>query len=256
MKARGTRPILDRACDALRIPDERRHKLRIAAAAMALSEDDPSHVYLVVGEVVTMGLAAHQDFMATVPTQLRVAADNAAGTVEARLDTTITRVAAQTGDQVKASVGAVMETFLQRERRSSWPLFAWGLGIVMLLSGALGWTLADRDQVRASVFWSDLMASAQADDWQRIIELNSGFPREFSACAADGTRVYATNGGLACRTAVWLRIPTEANLPPLQLFLRNPALVLGSSIYILLGALGCVLGAASVAILFWWRGRR
>jgi hypothetical protein len=256
MKARSNRPILDRACDALRIPDERRHKLRIAAAAMGLSEDDPSHVYLVVGEVVTMGLAANQAFMTALPSELRAAADNAVGTVETRLDATITRAATKTGEQVRASVGAAMESFVQRESRRSWPLLAAGLGIAMLLSVALGWALADRDQLSGSVFWSDLMDGAQADGWQRIIELNPTFPRAYATCSADSARVYSQDGGLACRTAVWLRTPTEAGLPPLQQFLRNPALMLGSSVYILLGALGCLLGAASMAILFWWWERR
>jgi len=91
MKAAGhTRPLLDRACDALRIPAERKHRLRSAANAMGLSEDDPTHVYLTVGEVVTMSLEAQQEFMTTVPAQLRAAADRAASAIETQLQATIT----------------------------------------------------------------------------------------------------------------------------------------------------------------------
>lgn len=256
MKAGTVRPLFDRVCDALCIPEERKHRLRAASNAMGLSEDDPTHIYLAVGEVVTMGLASHQEFMTKVPDQLRAAADSAAGTVETRLDATITKAAETTGQRIETTVVTALKAFTQRERQRQWPLLALGLGIAMLLSVALGWVLADRDQLSGSVFWSDLMASAQADDWQQIIELNAGFPRDYATCAADSSRVFSQNGGLACRTAIWLTKPTAAGLPPLQQFLRNPALMLGSSVYIVLGALGCLFGGAAMAILLWWWDRR
>ena len=251
-----TRPLLDRVCDALRIPEERKHRLRSAANAMGLSEDDPSHVYLSVGEVVTMSLAVQREFMTKVPAQLSTAADRAASTVETRLEATITTAAEMTGQRVEATVVAALETFVQRERRRSWPLLVAGFGIAMLVSGALGWSLADRDHLSSSLFWSDMIATGQANDWQRIIELNSGLPRDYTICGADSARVFSQNGGLACRTAVWLQKPTESGLTPLQQLLRNPAWMLGSSAYIVVGALGCLLGGVSTALIFWWRGRR
>lgn len=256
MKARSNRPVLDRACDALRIPEERRQKLRIASAAMGLSEDDPTHVYLTVGEVVTMALAAHRDFMTTTPAQLRAATASAIATIETRLGATISSAATQTGDQVATTVAAAMTSFVRRERRRSWLQLAAGFCIVALLSVGLGWALADRDHLSASVFWSNLVARGQADEWQRIIELNGSFPNAYATCAADSARVHAQDGGLVCRTAVWLKSPTVAGLPPLQQVLRNPALMLGPSVYLVIGALGCLLGGASTALMFWWWARR
>lgn len=257
MRAAGhTRPLLDRACDALRIPEDRRHRLRIISNAMGLNEDEPTHVYLAVGEVVTAGLAAHHEFMTAVPDQMRAAADRAANTVEARLEATIKTAAENTGYRVEATVVAALEAFARREQRRHWPLVAAGFGIAVLLSVVLGWSLASTDGLDSSLFWSDVIATGRAGAWQRIIELNPQLPGDIATCGTDTARVFQQNNRLACRTGLWLTPASATEVGFLDRLLYGPALLVDRYLSLVIGALGCLIGAGITALVFWRRGRR
>lgn len=243
--------ILDRTCDALRIPENRRHKLRLISHAIKLNEDEPTHVYLAVGEVITMGLAAHQDFMTTVPDQLRTAANSAAESVERRLKATIDEAVSETGALVQAKVVTAVEEFGRREQQRRWPELALGLALGMLVCVGLGWCLADRNHLSSSAFWSEVIASGHADDWQRIIELNPALPVFAATCGSDTARVLHQNHRVACRAGLWLTPASTSEISFIERLVYGPALLFERYLLAIIGALGCLVGAGVTALLCW-----
>ena len=242
--------ILDRTCDALRIPEDRRHKLRLISHAMRLNEDEPTHVYLAVGEVIAMGLAAHQDNMTTVPAQLRTAADSAAETVEGRLKATIDEAVFETGALVQAKFVTAVEEFGRREQQRRWPQLALGLALGMLVCVGLGWCMADRNHLSSSVFWSEVIASGHADDWQRIIELNPALPAVAATCGSDSARVLNQNNRVGCRAGLWLTSASAFEISFVDRLVHGPALLFDRYLFPIIGGLGCIFGAGITALLY------
>ena len=248
MKAPGNRPLLDRVCDALRISDDRRHRMRIVGETVGLGENDPFHVYLAAGEVVAEGLLAHRHFMATVPAQLKAATAAAANDVEQRLRLTVDKAAEGTGVLVEAKVVAAVEAFSRREHRLYWPLFALGLVAIVLVCVALGWSLADRSHLRSSVFWTEIIARGDADEWQKIIELNAHLPSSLERCFGNGGPSFEQAGGLACRVGIWLSPPQPKETHLFAQFLRDPVRFLGRTLYLIAAASGAVLTICGIAL--------
>ena len=157
MKTRPSRTFFDRACDAARISEDRRHYLRTISNAMGLNEDEPAHVYLVVGDVVTTALATSKEYMTTVPAQVREAVNKAAKAVKPEFDASIERAAEITGDRIGSAVTTALDELARRQQRKNWPWLALVFGISMLVSVSLGWSLAERKDLHATLFWTEVI---------------------------------------------------------------------------------------------------
>lgn len=255
MKTRPSRTFFDRACDAARISEDRRHYLRTISNAMGLNEDEPAHVYLVVGDVVTTALATSKEYMTTVPAQVREAVNKAAKAVKPEFDASIERAAEVTGDRIGSAVTTALDELARREQRKNWPWLALAFGTLMLVSVSLGWSLSESNDLHAALFWTEIIDNGAAVDWQRIIERNPQLPADLAACGSDVTRATYQKSRIACRTALWLTPASGVELNFVDKLTSAPALLFGRFPFVVVGALGCLFGLVVSGLLYWRWGK-